>query len=67
MIQNGETGWLYSPGDTGELTAALRHVLAMPERGRATGLLASVEARKQYSLPSVLEQTDRVLSGISSL
>ena len=67
MIRDGETGWLYAPGDAGELAAALRHVLAMADRGRATGLLASEDARNQYSLSSVLEQTDRVLSGISSL
>ena len=67
MIRHGETGWLYAPGDAAELTSALRNVLAMPDCGRATGLLASDEARKQYSLSSVLEQTDRVLSGFSSL
>ena len=67
MIRDGETGWLYSPGDAGELASFLRHVLAMPDRGRSTGLLASDEARKQYSLSSVLEQTDRVLSGLTSL
>ncbi|MEI8312390.1 MAG: glycosyltransferase family 4 protein [Verrucomicrobiota bacterium] len=67
MIRHDETGWLYSPGDAGELAAALRHVLTMPDRGRATGLLASDKARKQYSLAPVLEQTDRVLSGLSSL
>lgn len=66
MIRDGETGWLYSPGDAGELASALRHILAAPDRGRSAGLLASAEARKQYSLPSVLEQTARVLSGLSS-
>lgn len=67
MIRPGETGWLFSPGDAGELASALRHVLALPDRGRSTGLLASAEARKQYSLSPVLEQTGRVLSGLSSL
>ena len=67
MIRQGETGWLFAPGDAGELQSAIRHVLAMPDRGRATGLLASAEASKRYSLSSVLEQTDRVLSGLTSL
>jgi len=67
MIRHGETGWLFAPGDGRELAAAIEQVLALPDRGRATGLLASAEARKQYSLSSVLEQTDRVLSGFTSL
>jgi glycosyltransferase involved in cell wall biosynthesis len=67
MIRPGVTGWLFAPGDAGELASALRHVLALPDLGRATGLLASAEARKQYSLAPVLEQTGRVLSGLSSL
>lgn len=67
MIRDGETGWLYAPGDADELASALRHVLALEDRGRAVGLLASDAARKQYSLSSVLEQTVRVLSGFSSL
>ena len=67
LIRQGETGWLFAPGDAGELQSAIQHVLALPDCGRATGLLASAEARKQYSLSSVLEQTDRVLSGFTSL
>ena len=67
MIRDGETGWLFAPGDAGELAAAIQNVLAMPDRGRAAGLLASAEARKRYSLSAVLEQTDRVLSGFTSL
>ena len=67
MIRNGETGWLFAPGDAGELASTIQHVLAMPDRGRATGLLASAEASKRYSLSSVLEQTDRLLSGFTLL
>ena len=67
MITHGETGWLFAPGDAGELQSTIQLVLALPDRGRATGLLASAEACKQYSLSSVLEQTDRVLSGLTSL
>jgi len=67
MIRHGETGWLFAPGDARELAAAIRDVLSLPDRGRATGLLASAEACKRYSLSSVLEQTDRVLSGFTSL
>lgn len=62
MITDGETGWLFTPGDPGNLAAVLGQILAMPDRGQKTGLLASEAARKQYSLTSVLEQTNRVLS-----
>lgn len=67
MIRHGETGWLFAPGDSRALSSVLKHVIAMPDRGRAAGLLASIEAAERYSLSSVLEQTDRVLSALSSL
>ncbi|MFA7344784.1 MAG: glycosyltransferase family 4 protein [Terrimicrobiaceae bacterium] len=67
MIRHGETGWLFAPGDPQELTTALREVLALPDLGRGMGSLASSEASRRYSLPPVLEQTDRVLSGLMSL
>ena len=67
MIRDGETGWLFPPGDAGELASAIQNVLGLPDRGRSTGLLASEAARKQYSLAPVLEQTGRVLSSLSSL
>ncbi|MEI6278531.1 MAG: glycosyltransferase family 4 protein [Verrucomicrobiae bacterium] len=66
MIRDGETGWLFPPGDPAGLASALRHVLALPDRGKRTGLLASDEAGKQYSLPSVLDKTRRVISELSS-
>ena len=67
MIRQGETGWLFAPGDARELASAIQRVLSLPDCGRATGLLASAEACKRYSLSSVLEQTDRVLSGLALL
>ena len=67
MIRTGETGWLFAPGDAGDLASVLRQVLALPDCGRATGRQASEEAGSRYSLSSVLEQTNRVLSGLSSL
>jgi len=66
MIRDGETGWLFPPGDAAALETALRHVLALPDRGARTGLLASDEAVKQYSLPSILEKTSCMISGLSS-
>lgn len=66
MIRHGETGWLFSPGDAADLASVLRDVLALPDLGRATGRLASNAARENYSLETVLEKTDRVLSGLLS-
>ncbi|MFZ4775479.1 MAG: glycosyltransferase family 4 protein [Terrimicrobiaceae bacterium] len=66
MIRNGETGCLFPPGDAVALEAALRHVLELPDCGRGMGELASREASHQYSLSSILEQTNHVLSGLLS-
>ena len=64
IIQEGATGWLLEPGNVGELASLLRKVLDSPSRGRDEGLLASLEARKQYALPAVLEQTRRALNAM---
>lgn len=66
MIRHGETGWLFSPGDAASLALALQNVLALPDRGRGTGMLALDMAKKNYSLSTVLNKTDIVLSGIVS-
>ncbi len=66
MIRHGETGWLFSPGDAADLALALQNVLALPDCGRGTGMLALDMAQKNYSLSTVLNQTDIVLSGIAS-
>jgi glycosyltransferase involved in cell wall biosynthesis len=65
-IRDGVTGWLFSPRDSGALAAAIRKVIQSPDGGRTTGELASQEARKRYSLVSVLGETKRVLSGLHS-
>ncbi|TSA32224.1 MAG: glycosyltransferase family 1 protein [Verrucomicrobiaceae bacterium] len=62
IIQDGVTGWLFEPGNSGELASLLRKVRDSPSRGRDEGLLASLEARKQYALPAVIEQTRRALN-----
>lgn len=62
IIRDGGTGWLFEPGNAGELASLLRKVLDSPSRGREEGLLASLEARKQYALPAVIEQTRRALN-----
>lgn len=64
IIRNGETGWLFEPGNAGELATLLRQVLDSPSRGRDEGLLASLEARKQYALPAVIEQTRQTLQAM---
>jgi glycosyltransferase involved in cell wall biosynthesis len=66
IIRDGETGWLFSPGDAAGLALALQNVLALPDRGRGAGMLALDMAQKSYSLSTVLNKTDIVLSGITS-
>lgn len=66
MIRHGETGWLFNPGDSDALVAVLRQVLTLPDCGRGTGLVACLEAEKNYSLPAVLKKTDALLSEVMS-
>lgn len=66
IVRHGETGWLFSPGDAADLALALQNVLALPDCGRRTGMLALDMAQKNYSLSTVLNRTEIVLSGIAS-
>ncbi|MCX6970230.1 MAG: glycosyltransferase family 4 protein [Verrucomicrobia bacterium] len=66
IIRDGETGWLFLPGDAASLALTLQNVLALPDRGRGAGMLALDMAQKNYSLSTVLQKTDIVLSGITS-
>jgi lipopolysaccharide/colanic/teichoic acid biosynthesis glycosyltransferase/glycosyltransferase involved in cell wall biosynthesis len=49
-VVDGETGLLHKPGDVGELTAALRRLIADPESRRALGAAARLRAQADFSM-----------------
>jgi len=53
-VRDGETGILVPPGDPAALAAALRALVAAPERGRSLGLAAQAQARAQYHEQGVI-------------
>jgi glycosyltransferase involved in cell wall biosynthesis len=60
------TGWMVTPGDAGELAAALRRALSMTQEDRAAmGARARKRASSQFSVARMQRQTlavyDRLL------
>lgn len=50
LIQDGENGWLYSPGNPKELSRKVLNIINSPDRGNKQGKAAGGSAVK-YSLP----------------
>ena len=48
VLDDGRTACLVPPDDPGALAAGIQRVLAMPDRGRALGLAARVEAERRH-------------------
>lgn len=49
LIRDGETGFLYEPGDVAGLTAILRRLIERPEEGRSVGERARDWAESRFS------------------
>jgi glycosyltransferase involved in cell wall biosynthesis len=61
MIDVGQTGWLFRPGDLEALAAAMEHVFALPtSRLREMGLSARLHVEQNFSTNAYFERTTRL-------
>ena len=60
FVVEGENGFLVPPGDSVGLAAAIRHLLAQPERAKAMGCNGQEHVRKHYSIESVVRQHEQL-------
>src|SRR5262245_36971611 len=60
FVVSGENGFLVPPGDSVGLAAAIRHLLAKPERAKAMGYNGQEHVRKHYSIESVVRQHEQL-------
>jgi len=60
FVVEGENGFLVPPGDSVVLAAAIRHLLAQPERAKAMGRNGQELVRKHYSIESVVRQHEQL-------
>jgi glycosyltransferase involved in cell wall biosynthesis len=67
ILADGETGWLFEPGDRDGLTAALLEAVNDPEERRRRGRLAQDEAIHRLSWPKLAGRLDRVLSEVADV
>jgi glycosyltransferase involved in cell wall biosynthesis len=60
FVVSGESGLLVPPGDSVALAAAIRQLLARPERAKAMGCRGQEHVRKHYSIESVVRQHEQL-------
>jgi glycosyltransferase involved in cell wall biosynthesis len=61
----GETGWLFKPGDSGDLADVMAEAIAAgPERRAAMGVAGQARARRLYSAAAMCEATLAVYAGL---
>lgn len=60
FVVPGESGLLVQPGDSVALAAAIRQLLAQPERAKVMGRRGQEHVRKHYSIESVVRQHEQL-------
>jgi glycogen(starch) synthase len=60
IVDDGRTGWQFTPGDPESLAEALAAVLADPRESRRRAAAARADVLARYGWPTIVEQTDAV-------
>jgi glycosyltransferase involved in cell wall biosynthesis len=60
FVVSGESGLLVQPGDPVALAAAIRQLLAQPDRAKAMGCRGQEHVRKHYTIESVVRQHEQL-------
>jgi glycosyltransferase involved in cell wall biosynthesis len=56
LVENGKTGFLFSPGDEEQFAAALETLVAQPELRKQFGSCARDRAQAEYTIPRVRDR-----------
>lgn len=65
IVEDGETGWLFDPGERDELSEALVEAVNDPAERRRRGTLALQAASERLSWPKLASRLDGVLREVS--
>lgn len=65
LVTDGTTGRLVPPGDEAALRRAIQKTLADPKAARTMAERAQADLKDRFSLEAMVEQTERVLQGVS--
>lgn len=56
LVRNGETGFLFSPGDERQLASAIETLVTQPELRKQLATCARAHARAEYAIPRVRDR-----------
>lgn len=61
LIEDGQTGWLFTPGDAQQLAAAIAIVKSQPDRARIVARRAQLQARQRFDLRMTNQQIHQLV------
>lgn len=64
VVADGATGLLTPPGDSAAFAAAVRQLLAQPERRAALGAAARAKVEREHDLPAAAARLGAVIAGL---
>ena len=64
IIQDGETGCLVSPGDSGALAATLRRLVEQPDEATRIGMAGKLSAIDRFSVEKMVRGIEREVSAV---
>ncbi|MFM7438803.1 MAG: glycosyltransferase, partial [Snowella sp.] len=62
LIENGKTGWLFSPESSQQLAEVICHIKNHPDKVKKVAELAKIKAMQNFKLDSINQQISQILS-----
>jgi glycosyltransferase involved in cell wall biosynthesis len=64
VVDDGVDGVLVDPNDSGDIAAAILHLLTDPQRGRRMGLAGYEKTRSKFTWDTVTDQVERTYQNL---
>ncbi len=65
LVENGQTGWLVTPGDAMELAAVINTCIQQPEQSALMAQAAKLQALQRFDVAAINQQIAQLLSQVA--